>query len=137
LSTSERALLFVDEEVVDGVRSQILRASAAERFAISAYCFMPDHLHLFVSAQAADSNALRFIASAKQLSGYWYKTRFRRRLWQRSTWDRIVRSGDASQTLMRYILLNPVRAGLVAAAMDYPFTGSEVHSREELVEWCR
>jgi len=137
ISTFERAAVFHDDETVNVVRSQILRASSLQGFVVSAYCFMPDHLHLFVSAQAEESNALRFIALAKQLSGFWYKSRFHRQLWQRSTWDRVVRSGDTPRILMRYVLLNPVRAGLVSAAMDYPFSGSEVYGREDLIELCR
>lgn len=98
---------------------------------------MPDHVHLVVSAEHEESDALRFIALAKQLSGYWFKTRFRRRLWQKSMWDRIVGSGEAFRTAISYVILNPVRAGLVLDAMDYPFIGSEVYSREDLIELCR
>jgi hypothetical protein len=39
---------------------------------------------------------------------------------------------------VRYILLNPVKAGLVSNPLEYPFWGSETLTREELldlVEW--
>jgi hypothetical protein len=36
---------------------------------------------------------------------------------------------------VRYIINNPVRAGLVADVRDYPFWGSSVYSREALLEY--
>jgi REP element-mobilizing transposase RayT len=49
---------------------QILRAGDDERFAVIAYCFMPDHLHLLVDARSDSSDCLRFIKRAKQFSGF-------------------------------------------------------------------
>ena len=36
--------------------------------------------------------------------------------------------------MVRYILNNPVHAGLVATALDYPFSGSMLYSRKRLAE---
>jgi REP element-mobilizing transposase RayT len=49
--------VFVLEARVEVVREQILRASREERFALIAYCFMPDHLHLLVHGQAEDADS--------------------------------------------------------------------------------
>ncbi|HYN07104.1 MAG TPA: hypothetical protein VES67_06915 [Vicinamibacterales bacterium] len=36
--------------------------------------------------------------------------------------------------MIRYIILNPVKAGLVSTPADYPFWGSGSHSREALLK---
>src|SRR5262245_9029633 len=43
---------FVDAHAVDVARSQISRAAREERFALTAYCFMPDHVHLLVEGES-------------------------------------------------------------------------------------
>ncbi|HXD17606.1 MAG TPA: hypothetical protein VN654_11375 [Vicinamibacterales bacterium] len=36
--------------------------------------------------------------------------------------------------IARYIVENPVRAGLVRSALDYPLSGSDVWTMEELID---
>ena len=68
----QRHRLFVDERSVGLVRTQILRAAREKRFEISAYCFMPDHLHLIASGRDESSEAKTFIKVSKQYSGYYF-----------------------------------------------------------------
>ena len=44
-----RLRLFTVDTIVSDMLQQILQASRDWRFAILAYCFMPDHVHLLVS----------------------------------------------------------------------------------------
>ena len=99
-----------------------------------AYCFMPDHVHLLVEGLESGSNALSFIARAKQFSGFRHRMLFGNRLWQRYAFDRVVRSEEASVSVARYILENPVRAGLVDRMADYPFSGSGRYDLPEILE---
>ena len=68
-----RQRAFIESAAVDLALLQIRRAADDEQFAILAYCFMPDHLHLLVEARADASNGLEFIARAKQFSGFYHK----------------------------------------------------------------
>jgi REP element-mobilizing transposase RayT len=97
---------------------------------------MTDHLHLLVAGEDSDSDCLRFIARAKQYSGFYFAREFKARLWQRYGFERVLRADQATQVVARYILENPVRAGLVGRVEDYPFVGSFVHSLPELIEWA-
>src|SRR6185503_12001212 len=110
-------------DAVDLVLSQIQRATSEERFALIAYCFMPDHVHLLVEGQVDDSDALRLIRAAKQYSGFYFKQRFGQQLWQRYGFERTLRDDEATLSVARYILENPVRARLVRNPEDYPFSG--------------
>jgi REP element-mobilizing transposase RayT len=85
-------------------------------------------------ARAEDSDCLRFIARAKQFSGFHYKARFGHRLWQRYGFEHTLRSAEAAFGVARYILENPIRAGLVAHIEDYPFSGSNTYTVEQIME---
>ena len=132
--TFERARAFELTERVDLVRTQFRRACVEERFALLAYCFMPEHVHLLVEARADDSHGLRFIRSAKQYSGFHYRRVFGVTLWQRYGFERVLRNNEDSLRVARYILENPMRAGLVRNLEDYPFLGSDLYSIAQIRE---
>ena len=134
--TDQRHRAFVDAETVDFVRRLILRAGAEKHFAVTAYCFMPDHAHLVVSGCTGHSNCRSFIKAAKQYSAYYYSQRQRARLWERYGYEHVIRDAMELAMTVRYILSNPVRAGLVKHPRDYPFLGSSVYSVDELLRWC-
>ena len=93
---------------------------------------MPDHLHLLVTAQSENSELQPFLSELKQRTGYAHMRDFGTRLWQRYSWDRVLRRDEDTWAVIRYILANPVRAGLVERPMDYQFSGSLRYSLEEL-----
>ena len=95
---------------------------------------MPDHVHLLVEGIAEDSDGLRFIKNAKQYSGFYYQRSFDVKLWQRYGFERVLRDEEDSPAVSRYILDNPVQAGLAATAEAYPFLGSDVYPIEAISE---
>lgn len=131
--TRHRRRLFVTPERVAAVLLQIQRVAGDGRFAILAYCFMPDHVHLLVEGQSEDADCRRFIARAKQFSGFHCQREFGERLWQPYGYERTLRNHDSTLSIARYIVENPVRAGLVSSAEDHPFTGSDVWKLPEIL----
>jgi len=131
-----RQRVFLGRDVVDLVLSNIRRAANDEQFAIPAYCFMPGHLHVLVEGLTDTSSSLKFIARAKQFSGYYYKQKYRRTLWQRYGYEHVLRDDEDTRRVARYIFENPVRAALVASPQDYPFLGSDTHSVNEILEYA-
>ena len=85
---------------------------------------MPDHFHALVEGTRADANLPRFIQRFKQCSSFHWKRRTGAALWQRGYYEHVLRTEEDSFTLARYILNNPVRAGLVQRPEDYAFLGS-------------
>ena len=77
ISTHARARHFTDPAVVTLVLLQFLQAAASEGFAVIAYCFMPDHVHLVVVGRSATSELPRFVKLAKQRSGFYLQARIR------------------------------------------------------------
>ena len=121
ICTYQRRAVFVDGNLVDSVSQQILRTSNEHAFEVLAYCFMPDHLHLLAGGLTDDASLLRFMKAWKQQTGYEYARQHHARLWQVGYFDHILRSDESVLKHARYIVGNPVRAGLVRNVDDYPF----------------
>jgi REP element-mobilizing transposase RayT len=131
--TFKRSERFVTADAVNLALEQLLRAAREQAFAILAYCFMPDRVHLLVEGERETSDCRAFISRAKQYSGYCFNRHYGVPLWQRYGDERVLRIEERALTVARYIVASPVRAGLVARVEDYPFFGSSRYSIEELV----
>ncbi len=129
-----RARRFESADCVTRTLSNILRAAERESFAIPAYCFMPDHLHLLVEGLSDSSDLKAFIKLAKQYSGYHHRQAANERLWQPYVYEHVVRDDERCEDIIRYIVENPVRAKLVESPGDYPFLGSCTVTRAALLQ---
>src|SRR5262245_16346285 len=95
---------------------------------------MPDHVHILAHGATEDANCKRLIKSCKHFSGYAYKKQFSQSLWQPWAYERVVRNDEATIAAARYIVENPVRAGLVGRVFQYLFVGSQVYELKALVD---
>ena len=134
ICTYRRQRVFVNREAVDLVLWQLLQSASRSGFAVTAYCFMPDHLHLLVEGTADHATLNEFVRVFKQCSAYHWKSAFGSRLWQRSYFEHVLREGESPVKAARYILANPLRAGLVHRVEDYPFVGSATMSIRDLLD---
>ena len=108
-----------------------------QAFVVCAYCYMPDHVRFVVEGQLATSDLKHMVARAKQSSGFHFKRQMPHRLWQRYGYERVLRDAQETAMFVRYVVQNPIRAGLVESPSDYPFWGSSQWSREELLDYLR
>jgi REP-associated tyrosine transposase len=135
--THRRVHAFVDKAIVTTMVTQILQAARDRRFAVIAYCFMPDHVHLLVEGEAEDSDLPKFARAVKQRTGLAYRNARNRPLWQKGYFEHVLRDAELTLVVAKYILGNPVRGGLCVEPRDYPFSGSLVWSKEELQDLWR
>src|SRR5262245_9001549 len=126
LCVRQRQRVFVRVEVVSLIEEQIRQAAASKDFAVPAYCFMPDHLHLLVEGLSPDADLRAFVRILKQRTSFTWKrlTKTDVELWQRGYYDHVLRKDEDTHVVARYILGNPVRAGLVEIPAAYAFSGS-------------
>jgi putative transposase len=114
---------FTDASVVESVLQTLKLSCQNHGFKTYVYCFVPDHLHLLVQGEEK-SDLLKMVKELKQLTGYHFKKSTGTGLWQKSYYDHVLRKEEDVQSVVRYILENPVRKALVGHAEDYPFSGS-------------
>jgi putative transposase len=82
---------------------------------------MPDHLHVFAAPCPLEITLENWIKYWK--SQFTKKRRIVDQRWQVNHWDTRMRSGESYDDKWSYVRENPVRAGLVASAEDWPYQG--------------
>jgi len=105
---------------------------ASREFAVPAYCLMPDHVHLFLEGTSNEADLCEAVRVWKQIVGHAWRRHMNVPLWQTGFHDHVLREGDDTRAVVRYLLNNPVRAGLVRDAADYRWSGSSHFTFEEL-----
>jgi putative transposase len=134
ICTLNRRPRFTSEAAVESVHAQLVRTSSLREIGITAYCYMPDHLHVLAIGLRADTDLRSWVQLFKQCSGYvWKQRNHGEQLWQRSYYDRVLRNEEDSAVIARYLLMNPVRRGLCLASSDYPYLGSLTHDVASLI----
>ena len=103
---------------------QLLMQLASDRGSmVYAWCIMPDHLHLLLR----DTNVIDFVRLFKgKLVPKAAMLKRDQQLWQRSFYDHGLRKDEDLEHTAAYAWENPVRAGLVADAAEYVWSGSLV-----------
>lgn len=134
ICTAKRCPAFEEHLEISWMLDALRDILAAEGFALLAYCFMPDHVHLLLEGLGPEADLCLVVPRWKQLCGYRYRRKTGRPLWQSGYYDRVLRNDESSVAVARYILENPVHAGLAKSIGDYPFAGSDVWSLSELIE---
>jgi putative transposase len=106
---------------------RILREHAnVHRFAVHAYCVMPDHFHALLYGLDPSCNLLALVKTLKQTTAHEYQQARHHPLWQKRFYDHILRPSDNAAAIAGYIWMNPVRKGLCKDMRDYPHSGSFV-----------
>ncbi|WP_191832943.1 REP-associated tyrosine transposase [Pseudomonas fluorescens] len=85
-----------------------------------AWVVMPDHLHWLVELQQETLEVLMRRMKSRSTFLINRSQQYRGRLWQQGFHDRALRREDDVQAVARYIVGNPLRAGLVSRIGDYP-----------------
>ncbi|HKN60732.1 MAG TPA: transposase [Candidatus Acidoferrales bacterium] len=129
---ANRHAIFANAPEAEWFTGELRGQSESHRFAIHAYCVMPDHVHLLAFGLDSASDLLLFLKSLKQSTGYEFKRRFRRDLWQKKFYDHILRSHDTPERVAAYIWMNPVRKGICADPREYPYSGSFVQDWKQI-----
>ncbi|HEX4638054.1 MAG TPA: transposase [Chthoniobacterales bacterium] len=117
------------QKIPDLAKAQVALEAYAQRginefrAAIGRYVIMPDHLHLFVSGDRefvlsnCVSGLKRSISKAIGIRG---------EFWQPTFFDHILRNDESYSGKWEYVWQNPVRAGLVKEADEWPYQGEPV-----------
>jgi len=109
---------------VHALKVEIVHACRFKQFALLAFVFMPDHLHLLVEGLSDDADFRIFMRALRQRTTVEYHRFAPGVLWQDGYFERVLRRTEETSSVIKYILANPVRAGLIENAIDYSFGGA-------------
>ena len=131
--TFERATWFTDVATVEPASTHLCELAAKWTFDVT-YCFMPDHVHLVLEGKSDGSDLRKLMSAWKQQTADHHRRLGTGRLWQPGFYDHVLRDESLLLNLIAYVVQNPIRARLVACADEYPFWGSSVWTRPQLLE---
>jgi len=126
-----RKELFCNPNVFNKLESILKEQLKAYNCRAYIYLFMPDHVHLLLGGNDENSDIKKCLDSFKQKSGFWLYKNFPEYKWQKDYYDHILRKNEDLAVQMKYILNNPVRAGIVDNWKEYKMRGSTNHNLEE------
>ena len=113
--TLERKPVFRDLSSARLVIRALAHEQAMERAWTLAYVLMPDHLHWLM--ELGDDRSLSGVVRAvKAVSAH----RLGGAVWQKGFHDHALRCEEDLQDVARYVVANPLLAGLVERLGDYP-----------------
>lgn len=104
-------------------RLLVAELRATEKFGLVqslAWVVMPDHLHWLVTLQSGNLPALMQRIKGHSAISINRALCSQGQLWQKGFHDHALRKDEDLQTVARYIVANPLRAGLVEKIGDYP-----------------
>jgi REP element-mobilizing transposase RayT len=96
----------------------------AQSWLVGRYMIMPDHIHLFCAPATFPTEPLRQWVKywKSQASNHWPEPN-QQPIWQSDFWDTQLRRQESYHVKWQYVVNNPVRAGLVEHADEWPFQG--------------
>jgi len=127
--------IFEDDEDRERFLNTILRYKTISKYEIYGYCLMSNHVHLLLRESEEEiSTAIKRISSSYV---YWYNWKYGRcgHLFQERYKSEIVESDGYLLTVLRYIHLNPVKAGLTKNAQEYKWSSyNEYIKKPEIID---
>ena len=126
---NNRSACFFSDEDYRFYLESVAAGAARYYCAIHAYVLMTNHVHLLATPQDGEglslmmrylcSRYVRYVNAVYQRSGTLWEGRYK---------SSIIDSERYLLTCCRYIECNPVRAGIVAAPSDYPWSSYGAHA---------
>ncbi len=128
LHKSQTGPFWLKEDKVASIVATSIRYHDGNWFDLLAYCIMPNHGHVVLAPYQKSSDAdygLTQIThnikrnSAKQANEVLGRSGA---FWQHESYDHYTRNEAELQRIIKYVLLNPVKAGLVEHWQDWKWT---------------
>ena len=114
-STRERTPTFADFYLARTAIRVLIEEDRLGQVTTLAFVLMPDHLHWLLQLEE-DIAIARVVGRVKSLIA----RRCGEAVWQPGFYDHALRKDEDLAAVARYIVANPLRAGLVKRLGDYP-----------------
>jgi len=115
--------VLASSDAAHAVVMALLRTVRAFRVEPAAYCVMPDHAQVILAGRDG-SDPRAALRRWKQMSGTAYRQRTGRTLWRPRCAEHLLRDPAALWRAVRYLIDEPVRAGVARTADEFPWLGA-------------
>jgi REP element-mobilizing transposase RayT len=132
---NEKKPVFLDDEDRLAYIDRLIECTRRFEFRVYAYCLMENHVHLAVERGPVELSRIMLALHSA------YAQRFNRRhdrvghLFQGRYKAFLVEKDAYLLTLIRYVHMNPVKAGIVRKAESYVWSSARYYGRAEVPSW--
>ena len=122
---------YLRDERIARLVEHTLKYFHGSRYQLMAWCIMPNHVHVLI--RMGDVSLSRIIHSWKSYTAREANKILNRcgPFWAIDYFDRFIRGERHFNYVIRYILNNPVKAGLVKDPGDWPWSGCWIRRSHE------
>ena len=124
---NRRAQTFFEDDDYALYESLLREAAEKADSEVWCYCLMPNHVHIIIVPSDEDGLRRTFADAHRRYTGYVNaRMRVTGHLWQ-GRFGSVVMDEEHLAHAVRYVSLNPVRAGLVERAEEWPWSSAACH----------
>lgn len=119
---------YLKEATIAQIMAEVILGRDGQSYYLLAYCIMPNHVHIVLelAEQGEDTfiPLFQIIGSMKRYSAKLINRSLNRSgaFWQQESYDHLIRDTAELKRIIRYVLLNPVNAGMVERWEDWPYS---------------
>jgi putative DNA methylase len=120
-----------DNRIAELVQRSFWHSDGAS-YRLHAWVVMPNHVHVLIEIWQVPLGEI--LKAWKSFTSKMANKLLRREgsFWEDDYFDRYIRDEDHFRRVLRYIENNPVKAGLVAAAADWPWSSAPYRSKSDI-----
>ncbi|WP_343622815.1 REP-associated tyrosine transposase [Roseateles puraquae] len=128
LRGNNRQAIFFSDLDRQHLLNILAEVSVVNKVALHAYVLMDNHFHLLATPPSADALSRMMQALGRRYVG-WFNARHQRSgtLWEGRFRAGLIEGERHLLACMRYVELNPVRAGLCPQPQDWPWSSARHH----------
>lgn len=120
----EKLKSYFNDEGITKLLIDCIHSLDEKEYKLIAYTIMPNHFHLLIELLPENRGLSKIMQLIKGRSAFHINKRLNLsgKFWQDESYDRWVRDDVELYFIIKYILLNPVQAGLAENWEDWQFT---------------
>lgn len=124
LDKAETGPTWLRQPLVAKLVQQALHHYDGHAYHLVCYCLMANHVHVVVTLPDDAPLLARTLQKIKSYTALEANKLLGRsgQFWQRESYDHVVRDADEMQRIIRYVLENPVTAGLTDDWQRWPYS---------------
>ncbi|MBO0801040.1 MAG: transposase [Blastocatellia bacterium] len=137
LHNHSKGPVWLKDNRVAEIVAEALRYRDGKVFRLDAYSIMPNHVHtVFAPLLTVDLADFALSAIMQSLKGYTARKcnlvlQRQGAFWQHESFDHAIRSSEEWERVVKYVLNNPVKAGLVERWQDWKWNYRRISSNDK------
>jgi putative transposase len=128
---NNRQPVFVKKGDFEAFREALTELKERNPFALYGYCLLNNHFHLLIRPIEASISRILQSLLVSHTQRYHRHHRSGGHVWQGRFKSPVIQNDEHLLTVLRYIEANPLRAGIVDRAEDYPWSSYRSHGLGE------